>query len=128
LPDVNAVFAALADPTRREVIERMAGTETTTATKLATDLPISRQAVAKHLAALSAAELVQAERAGRETRYRLTPQPFADAMEWMAHVGGRWDERLQALQRHLERLPAGTQGAGRENPREELRRARRRRA
>ena len=124
MPDVDAVFAALADPTRRQLIERMAATETTTATKLATDLPITRQAVAKHLAALSAAELVDAKRSGRETRYRLTPQPFADAMEWMAQVGGRWDERLQALERHL----AGAQGAGRTDPREELRRARRRRA
>ena len=127
MPDVDAIFAALADPTRRQLIERMAATETTTATKLATELPITRQAVAKHLAALSAAHLVDAKRSGRETRYRLTPQPFADAMEWMADVGGRWDTRLQALQRHLER-PAGAQGTGRENPREELRRARRRRA
>jgi DNA-binding transcriptional ArsR family regulator len=109
LPDVNAVFAALADPTRRQVIERMAATETTTATKLATELPVTRQAVAKHLAALSAADLVDATKAGRETRYRLTPQPFADAMEWMAMVGGRWDSRLEALQRYV--------AAGRENPR-----------
>jgi DNA-binding transcriptional ArsR family regulator len=120
LPDVDAVFAALADPTRRQVIERMAATETTTATKLARELPITRQAVAKHLAALSQAELVEARRSGRETRYRLTPQPFADAMEWMAEVGGRWDTRLEALRRHV--------AAGRDNPREELRRARRRRA
>ena len=62
---------------------------------------MTRQAVAKHLAALGAAGLVEATRDGRETLYRLTPAPLGDAMDWMAKVGATWDARLEALRRHL---------------------------
>jgi DNA-binding transcriptional ArsR family regulator len=94
---VDAVFAALADPTRRQVIERLAAEPTVTATQLASELPITRQAVAKHLGALTSARLATAERHGRETRYRLEPDGLSDAASWMADVGLRWDERLAAL-------------------------------
>ena len=100
-PQIDAVFAALADPTRRAVVERLAAADSATATELAAALPVSRQAVAKHLATLGAAELVSSRRAGRETRYTFTPQPFAEAMSWMATAGARWDRRLAALERHL---------------------------
>jgi DNA-binding transcriptional ArsR family regulator len=99
----GAVFAALADPTRRGLVSRLAARESATPTELAAELPVTRQAVAKHLAALSAAGLVASTRDGRETRYRLTPGPLADAMGWMADVGAAWDERLEALRRHLVR-------------------------
>ena len=62
---------------------------------------MTRQAVAKHLVALSGAGLVDGARTGRETRYRLTPLPLADAARWMAEVGAAWDDRLEALRRHL---------------------------
>jgi len=94
---VGPVFAALADPTRREVVRSLAERPGLTASHLAGELPMSRQAVAKHLGALSSAGLVQARREGRETRYTLTPAPLADAMEWMADVGAQWDERLARL-------------------------------
>lgn len=94
------VFAALADPSRRHLLETLARHEAT-ATELAADLPVTRQAVAKHLAALRAAGLVDARRAGRETRYRLTPGPLEEALGWIADVGGAWDSRLAALRRHL---------------------------
>ena len=68
-----------------------------TATELAEGLPISRQAVTKHLASLSDAGLLERERAGRDVRYRLTPEPLSDAMPWMVAVGGQWDERLERL-------------------------------
>lgn len=97
-----SVFAALADPTRREVIRRLAEDGPSTATDLSGQLPITRQAVSKHLAALGQAGLVTAERAGRETLYRLTPQPLGLAVSWMAAVGAEWDERLDALARYLE--------------------------
>jgi len=100
------VFDALADPNRRYVLEVLAGRETATATELATELPVTRQAVAKHLAALSDAGLVESRRAGRETRYELTPAPLAEAMDWMAGVGAEWDTRLAALRRHLKRRRA----------------------
>ena len=66
---------------------------------LAGDLPMSRQAVSKHLHALSDAGLVMARREGRETRYTLTPAPLAEAIDWMTAVGAEWDERLERLRR-----------------------------
>lgn len=93
---VDAVFAALADPTRRAVIGRLAQ-EPASASRLAGELPVSRQAVAKHLAALDRAGLVGTRRVGRETRYSLDPAPMGEAMAWMASVGAQWDERLARL-------------------------------
>lgn len=101
-PRVEAVFAALADPTRRSVMQHISAHGEASASELATHLPISRQAIAKHLTALSEAGLVSAKRAGRQVRYRLTPEPMSDAMGWMAKVGAQWDDRLQALQRVIE--------------------------
>ena len=95
------VFDALADPNRRYVVEALAERETATATELAAELPVTRQAVAKHLVALNQAGLVESRRKGRETRYELTPGPLAAAMDWMASVGGQWDGRLAALREHL---------------------------
>ena len=92
------VFSALADPMRRRLLTQIAA-HPATATELAGDLPISRQAVAKHLASLSEAGLVQRERSGRDVRYRVTPEPLSQAVSWMADVGGRWDERLARLSR-----------------------------
>ena len=100
--DADAVFQALADPTRRAVIRTLAEGPHT-ATEIAERLPVSRQAVAKHLVALDQAGLVTAERAGREVRYRLTPRPMTEAMSWMADVGAEWDVRLERLRRHLKR-------------------------
>lgn len=98
----GAVFSALADPTRRFVVQSMADGGPVTATELAERLPISRQAVAKHLTALGDAGLVTGAKEGRETRYRLTPEPLTEAMAWMAEVGQRWDRRLDSLRRHVE--------------------------
>jgi len=95
------VFDALSDPNRRYVVEALAQRPTATATELAAELPVTRQAVSKHLAALGQAGLVEGRREGRETRYRLTPGPLGDAMDWMADVGASWDARLMQLHRHL---------------------------
>ena len=100
--DLGAVFAALADPTRREVVRSLANQSGLTASHLAGELPMTRQAVAKHLSALSGAGLVTARREGRETRYTLTPAPLAGAMEWMVEVGAEWDERLERLRRSAQ--------------------------
>jgi DNA-binding transcriptional ArsR family regulator len=97
-PDrVDAVFAALADPTRRALLQSLSAQPELTASRLAGELPITRQAVTKHLTALHRAGLVRSRREGRETRYEVTPAPLADAVGWMAEVGGRWDERLGRL-------------------------------
>jgi DNA-binding transcriptional ArsR family regulator len=74
-----------------------------TASGLARELPVSRQAVQKHLASLTAAGLVASRREGREVLYRVTPAPMSDAVSWIASVGAQWDSRLAALARHLDR-------------------------
>src|SRR5919205_2348779 len=98
---VDRVFAALGDPGRRVLVRAISERGSATATELAAELPITRQAVAKQLAGLAEAGLVVAQRRGRETRYSLTPEPLADAAAWMAEVGAAWDTRLAALRRHL---------------------------
>ena len=83
------------------MLETLAERGTATATELAAELPVTRQAVAKHLAALSAAGLVEATRVGRETRYRLEPARLAEATAWIERVGAQWDARLAALRDSL---------------------------
>ena len=101
----GAVFGALSDPTRRALLAAIAQQPEATATELAAELPISRQAVLKHLTALADAGLLDRERAGREVHYRVTPAPLSDAVSWMAEVGGQWDERLATLSRQLGQGP-----------------------
>jgi DNA-binding transcriptional ArsR family regulator len=91
----------LADPTRRRIIDWLVEGGPATATELARRLPISRQAVAKHLAALDRAGLVVGRKEGRDLRFRLRAEPLTDAMQWMAALAARWDQRLEDLQRHL---------------------------
>ena len=97
---LDAVFAALADPTRRDVVCAL-GQAPTSASELAVRMPVSRQAIAKHLSSLAAAGLVDSTRDGRQVRYRLTPGAFGDAVAWMTDVGAAWDERLAILRKHL---------------------------
>ncbi|HSI81230.1 MAG TPA: metalloregulator ArsR/SmtB family transcription factor [Solirubrobacterales bacterium] len=97
----DAVFGALSDSTRRRLLALVGERGEVSASALARELPISRQAVSKHLALLAEAGLVAARRDGREVRYRLTPAPLSDAVTWMASVGSEWDGRLAALERQL---------------------------
>jgi DNA-binding transcriptional ArsR family regulator len=101
----DRVFSALSDPTRRALLRTIAEQPAATATQLASGLPISRQAVLKHLTALTEAGLIDRQRAGREVRYRVTPQPLSDAVSWIADVGAQWDTRLAALKRNFD--PSG---------------------
>jgi DNA-binding transcriptional ArsR family regulator len=100
---VDSVFVALADPTRRRVVETLARGGTVTASGLAAELPITRQAVAKHLSALRGADLVTATRVGRETQYALRPKPLGEAAEWIQMVSAEWDDRLAALRKSVEK-------------------------
>jgi DNA-binding transcriptional ArsR family regulator len=102
----DAVFSALADPTRRSMLETLSREETVTASRLAAQLPMSRQAVSKHLGALREADLVSSERVGRETLYRLQPEPLGEVATWIKLVGAQWDRRLAALERALKRWGA----------------------
>jgi DNA-binding transcriptional ArsR family regulator len=102
---IGAVFSALSDPTRREVLEQLADTDSATASELAVSMPVSRQAVVKHLQALGRAGLATPVREGREVRYSFTPAPLDDAADWMTTEGARWEERLARLRRQLEAGP-----------------------
>jgi DNA-binding transcriptional ArsR family regulator len=97
----DAVFSALSDGTRRALYEALGARGEATATDLARELPVSRQAVQKHLATLSEAGLVATRRDGREVLYRPTPAPMSEALAWMAEVGSQWDDRLAALGQQL---------------------------
>lgn len=97
-----AVFAALADPTRRALLDSLARSGPATVSELAARLPITRQAVAKHLTQLvDAGLLVAGEPDGRRVPYRLRPEPVRAALAWLSAMANRWDERLDALQAHL---------------------------
>lgn len=104
--DVDTVLGALADPTRRAVLEAVVEAGPTTATGLATQFPVTRQAIAKHLERLSDAGLVTSNRAGRETRWQASLEPLGAARAWMDDIGAAWDRRLDALAERLERRDA----------------------
>ena len=93
----DAVFAALADPTRRRVLRLVAERGPTSATLLERELPVTRQAIVKHLVVLSRAGLVTGQRTGQEVRYGLVPEPLDEVSKWIAEIGWQWDERLARL-------------------------------
>jgi DNA-binding transcriptional ArsR family regulator len=110
-PDIEAVaeevFTALADPSRRAILAALAARGPATATDLATRLPITRQAIAKHLALLTEAGLVAAEPGERRrVRYRLRSAPMQVAQQFLAALAQDWDRQLQALQDHLDAVAA----------------------
>jgi DNA-binding transcriptional ArsR family regulator len=105
-PDVEAVaqevFTALADPSRRAILAALAASGPATATDLASRLPITRQAIAKHLALLADARLVAAEPGERRrVRYRLRSAPMQVAQQFLAALARDWDGQLDALRDHL---------------------------
>jgi DNA-binding transcriptional ArsR family regulator len=102
MTDVQAVFAALADPTRGNVLDRLVSDGPTTATSLASGLPMSRQAVSKHLGILHDAGLVEREVVGREAHFRASPDALEEVRVWIERVGSQWDERLGRLKGRLE--------------------------
>jgi len=101
--DAGLVLSALGDPQRRLVVELLAARESATATELAAELPVSRQAVAKHLDVLGEARLIARERAGRDVHYSLEAERLAAASEWLATVSARWESRLQRLKSYVEK-------------------------
>ena len=102
--ELGRVFAALADPTRRAMIEALLREGTTSAPRLTAELPITRQAVAKHLATLDEAGLVErAPAAGREVRYRLRDGALVSAGAWLAETESAWERRLARLKGAVER-------------------------
>ena len=94
----GAVFAALADPTRRTVFALVGDRGPLSATELAAELPVTRQAIVKHLDALRAAGLVDSSKTGRDVRFVVRADALDDAAQWIDTVGRAWDRRLGALQ------------------------------
>jgi DNA-binding transcriptional ArsR family regulator len=99
----ESVFAALADPTRRAILQLVVDSGPVTATRVSEHFPISRQGVAKHLGVLREAGLVRAERLGRETRFEASLAPLEAVSSWVDDVGSAWDKRLDRLARQVRR-------------------------
>ncbi|WP_328907467.1 metalloregulator ArsR/SmtB family transcription factor [Streptomyces sp. NBC_00234] len=99
---IDSVLVALADPTRRQLLDQLAALSEATATTLAARLPVSRQAVVKHLAVLDAAGLVSGSRVGREMRYTVRPAALDATSRWMAALASDWDRRLATIKRVAE--------------------------
>ncbi len=97
-------FAALADPTRRSILDLLRERRTLTAGAIAARFPqVSRAAVSKHLRVLRQARLVRARERGREWHYRLDPRPLAEIyQDWLGSFAPYWDESLQRLKRQVE--------------------------
>ena len=98
----DEVFVALAEPTRRQLLDVLAACGEATATVLAAKLPVSRQAVVKHLAVLDRAGLVRGVRRGREVRYAVRPDRLDATASWLAGLAAEWDARLAAIKRLAE--------------------------
>ena len=96
------LLEAVADTSRRRVLDLILAYGEVTPTALAAELPFTRQAVAKHLAVLDSAGLVESKRTGREVRYSVRPEHLDVAARAMARVAARWDARLGAIKRVAE--------------------------
>jgi ArsR family transcriptional regulator, cadmium/lead-responsive transcriptional repressor len=95
--EADRLWAAIADPTRQHLLDRILAAGDATASGLARDLPITRQGVAKHLAVLERAGLVVATRSGRELRFSVCRDRLDQATRRMAQVVARWDQRLATI-------------------------------
>ena len=99
----DAVFVALADPTRRDVLRTLLDHGPVSATDLAPVIGVSRQAVLKHLGVLGEAGLVTSARVGREVRFEARTAPLLDAADWLTSTAAAWDRRMDRLSRRLAR-------------------------
>ena len=101
------VFRAVADPTRRAILEALSGAQELSVTALATPLGVSVPALSRHLAVLRRAGLVEERAAGRHRMYRLHAAPLADLYDWAGLFRAFWPERLAGLEGYLSREPNG---------------------
>jgi len=102
----DELWAALGDPTRRRLLDLLLADCHGTATSLSERMPVTRQAVAKHLVVLERAELVVARKEGREVRYVVNDAQFARAVRQLATVGAAWDARLRRIKKIAESIQA----------------------
>jgi DNA-binding transcriptional ArsR family regulator len=100
----DELWSAIGDPTRRRMLDLLLSEGGGTATSLSEHLPVTRQAVAKHLAVLDRVGLVHAAAAGREKRFRVDHLRLAHAVDQLADVGAAWDARLRRIRRIAETI------------------------
>ncbi|MDX1579288.1 MAG: metalloregulator ArsR/SmtB family transcription factor [Gemmatimonadota bacterium] len=98
-------FQAVADPTRRAILERLRASGPLSLTEVARDLPMTRQGVTRHLDVLAESGLVRVRRSGRERLHELDSEPLQDVAAWLEPYAAEWDRRLERLRRHLEENP-----------------------
>jgi DNA-binding transcriptional ArsR family regulator len=97
-----SVFAALGDPTRLALVNRLSDGSRRSIAQLSEDHPLSRQAITKHLHVLEGARIVRHERAGRERLYALDPAPIEDIRRYVESISSQWDARLARLKALVE--------------------------
>ena len=105
---LDELFGALADPTRRQLMQRLIQNGPDTATRLVATTALTRQAVVKHLQALVEAGLARSERDGREVRYVATPEPLTAAVAWLLEASPQWDARLERLRTRVQERAAAS--------------------
>lgn len=98
---METVFTAIADPTRRQVLERLRIEGALSVKQLAEPMSVTRQAVTKHLDILHSAGLIKVERHGRERRHRLQAEPLKALDEWLQPYAKAWDQAFERLRQHL---------------------------
>ena len=108
----DELWSAVADPTRRRLLSDLLDRGEATATTLAGDMPVTRQAVTKQLAVLDRAGLVEARKRGREVRYTVRPAQLRAAARTLAEVAEEWDERLASIKRIAESVAREREGDG----------------
>lgn len=103
---VSTVFEALADPTRRAILDRLRRDGPLSVTEVASPLEMTRQGATKHLDVLVRSGLVRLRRRGRRRLHELDPRPLGEVQDWLAPYAAEWDRRLERLRGHLEATPA----------------------
>ncbi|HJP60232.1 MAG TPA: metalloregulator ArsR/SmtB family transcription factor [Gemmatimonadaceae bacterium] len=121
-PTLDSTFAALADPTRREILARLSKGEETIS-ELASRFDMSLPAVSKHVHVLQAAGLAKIAKEGRVRRATLTPKPMQSAMKWIEYYREYWESELDALARYLEQ-PSATEQSWQPKPQQPRRASR----
>jgi DNA-binding transcriptional ArsR family regulator len=104
--DADNLWEAMADPTRRKLLDLLVARGQATATTLTAEMPVSRQAISKHLVILQRVGLINSHRQGREVRYEVREQRLAEATGALAEVANRWDRRLRAIKQLAEQSHA----------------------
>jgi ArsR family transcriptional regulator, cadmium/lead-responsive transcriptional repressor len=104
--DDDDLWEAMADPTRRKLLDLLVARGQATATTLTADMPVTRQAISKHLSVLQRVGLIERHRQGREVRYQVCEQRLAEATGALSEVANRWDRRLRAIKQLAEQAHA----------------------